>query len=1553
MVFVGVFLSHPVYGDTHYVDLNSMNPVSPFLSWDKAATKIRKAVDVAANGVYDASGEVTSSASHDLVRQLADSLDTGDSYMTLRGRRSLHRLAGAVAVDIEDSADKATTLRATTVDQGPLPKYTVKDELDGNMVWLEAPTTTRTLQLQQPQALQQTIRSVAQTHGIRYSRPVFIEPESGLWLIPTDEIVVRLKPDVDPEAYFGGEFARVRQLPGTRDRFALSLPGTTTEEVLAEVNKRFIDERVKWAEPLFIGQIVEHLTPNDTYYPNQWHLNNTGQGGGATDADVDAPLAWNRTTGSNSVIIAVVDDGVQINHPDLIGSFPSNSDEPIDGVDNDGNGYQDDRNGWDMYSDDSDPSPETGDDHGTCCAGVASADGNNSLGIAGAAYGCKLMPLRTKLISAVPNAVYYAGGRTRDGAGTWHGADVISMSIGFPWTQDSDDALTWAAANGRNGKGCPIFVSTGNSAGAYVTYNFGTTSLPSGTYRVHVEYYKDPSGTAGDDRVWVSSVVMPDSGQTWVKLNSSTFPSGWSGGGDAGFSMALDPAHVNGLGRYVARSGSIGNSQYSSLISAAFTLVPGNTLSLKCWISSEKGTDTSINYPPDGDDGDWVFLWFERVGVEWYSGLVDAGVPGDRRNFSGDPVNAAIGYPSSHSDTIAVGASTDHDYRSGYSQYGTGLDLMAPSGGGASGVYTTDRTGADGYETSDYNPGFSGTSSSCPLAAGIGALVLSKNPTLTSMEVRTILRQSCDKIGGETYSGGQAGCGGWNQYYGYGRVNAYVAVTNTPEPNAMPPSGFQAVATGTSQINLSWTQNASNDNVLVAYNTNDVFGTPSNGTSYSVGNMIGPATVLYNGSLTNYSHTNLNTDTMYYYQAWSVDGSTEYSAGASTAAATPTPPATLPFYEAFPTLSFASSNWALVDDAAIDTVGIGEPSAPYSARFNGNPDGGDELRSVVFNLAGETQVELSYFYQRKGGGNSTESGDDLIVEYKNASEAWVELERQLGSGSSMSTFAERVIDLPEQAMHASFQFRFTNSATAGAYDDWFVDDIRLYAPSLEISTATLPTGMVAFPYLVTLEATNGISPYTWSIDSGSLQAGLALSSGGVISGTPTESGTNQIVFAVEDDDGSSTNKMLDLIVLPQTVDHFTWDAIGSTQYVGQAISVSITAKDASNNTISSFTNNVTLSGWTGSSGSANDDFDRPDSSSLGANWTVQSGTWRIETNRGRSSPNSTKEVALFNVATSNPVVSADVVYLDSGRITYCALISRFASLADNVFIKVQDNNSAGNFNRVYFYYGDGGAWSGMTGGSSSESVSAFTQARITTRVVGGSVTLEIDRNFDGVPEDVMTRGGLPLANLGNGVALGGYNNAVFDNFSIGDGGGGQVSITPTNSGNFVAGMWTGTVTVQEVVTNMVLRADDGSGRTGDSNPFNVFAQAGDIDGDGIPDWWEDQYYGGPTNANPDAVCSNAVNTVLEAYVAGFDPTDPLAAFVMTQLDGEPPSLNNLILQWTAVSGRVYTIYWSSNLLNGFAGSPIASNITGGVFTDTVHGANDDGFYKIGVRLFED
>ncbi len=137
-----------------------------------------------------------------------------------------------------------------------------------------------------------------------------------------------------------------------------------------------------------------------------------------------------------------------------------------------------------------------------------------------------------------------------------------------------------------------------------------------------------------------------------------------------------------------------------------------------------------------------------------------------------------------------------------------------------------------------------------------------------------------------------------------------------------------------------------------------------------------------------------------------------------------------------------------------------------------------------------------------------------------------------------------------------------------------------------------------------------------------------------------------------------------------------------------------------------------------------------------------------------------------------------------------------------------------------------------------------------------------------------------------------------------------------------------------------VRAENTEGTSDWSAVATAFFDSGDIDGDGLPNRWEDDYYGGPTNARPAEAAANPSRTVRDMFIAGLDPTDPQADF---RLDHDRHHL-----WWPGTSGRVYTVYWSSNMLHGF--QVLATGITGGSYTDHTHAAESPVFYRLEVEL---
>jgi subtilisin family serine protease len=251
------------------------------------------------------------------------------------------------------------------------------------------------------------------------------------------EVLVQFRPHVS-RADKSRVLAAQRSRVVGRSAFGIMIVKLPRDLSIASALKKFrADPAVAVAEP---NQILrERFTPNDTFFSSeQWALENDGltqhhfgdstggdavtQRAGTADADVDAAAAWDVNQGDANTVIAVIDVGVEIDHPDLQANIWTNLDELANGLDDDGNGKVDDLNGWDFVDNEADPSPnDPQDDHGTFVAGVAAAVTNNATGVAGMCPQCKIMGLRVHTLAEWIQALAYA----KD-----EGADVVNMSIG-------------------------------------------------------------------------------------------------------------------------------------------------------------------------------------------------------------------------------------------------------------------------------------------------------------------------------------------------------------------------------------------------------------------------------------------------------------------------------------------------------------------------------------------------------------------------------------------------------------------------------------------------------------------------------------------------------------------------------------------------------------------------------------------------------------------------------------------------------------------------------------------------------------------------------------------------------------------------------------------------------------------------------------------------------------------------------------------------------------------------------------------------------------------
>lgn len=273
-----------------------------------------------------------------------------------------------------------------------------------------------------------------------------------------DHVMVRLKPNVRLEVLLD----RFKQLhPGLRRRLpasnvwivAFEAPNLDTVPKALVALRRATD-LVEHAGPDHLAHIA--VTPNDAGYASLWGLHNTGQGGGTADVDVDAPEAWSLHTGSRSVLVGVLDTGIDMTHPDLVANLWTNPHEVAgNGLDDDANGYIDDVHGWDFYNNDSNAQDDHG--HGTHVAGSLGAVGNNVTGVTGICWKVSIAGLKflgsngIGYTSDAIEAVYYA---------TSIGAMLTSNS----WSGGEYETLLETAIEDADQHGSLFVVAAGNAS---------------------------------------------------------------------------------------------------------------------------------------------------------------------------------------------------------------------------------------------------------------------------------------------------------------------------------------------------------------------------------------------------------------------------------------------------------------------------------------------------------------------------------------------------------------------------------------------------------------------------------------------------------------------------------------------------------------------------------------------------------------------------------------------------------------------------------------------------------------------------------------------------------------------------------------------------------------------------------------------------------------------------------------------------------------------------------------------------------------------------------
>ncbi|MFA5031395.1 MAG: S8 family serine peptidase [bacterium] len=204
---------------------------------------------------------------------------------------------------------------------------------------------------------------------------------------------------------------KIVDVPSLSNIYVLTL--NEDADILSAVKEYKNNPDVLYVEPDYIAHSC--ATPNDSYFGEQWGLNK-----------IQAEAAWDTTTGDTSVVIGILDTGIDTAHPDIVNNLWINKDEiPGNSIDDDVNGFVDDVYGWNFVSNNNNPNDDAG--HGTHCAGIAGAVTNNGTGVAGVSWKSKVMAVKvlnnngTGLYSNIALGIVYAANNN---------AKIINMSLG-------------------------------------------------------------------------------------------------------------------------------------------------------------------------------------------------------------------------------------------------------------------------------------------------------------------------------------------------------------------------------------------------------------------------------------------------------------------------------------------------------------------------------------------------------------------------------------------------------------------------------------------------------------------------------------------------------------------------------------------------------------------------------------------------------------------------------------------------------------------------------------------------------------------------------------------------------------------------------------------------------------------------------------------------------------------------------------------------------------------------------------------------------------------
>ena len=534
----------------------------------------------------------------------------------------------------------------------------------------------------------------------------------------------------------------------------VKLPTDMTVEEALDLYRK--DPGVEYAEPNYYRYTT--ATPNDTNYQTLlWGMNNTGQTTcppegtvcppypacvtGTPGASINAPNAWDVRTDCTSVTVAIIDSGVDYNHPDLAGNIASG--------------------GYDFV--DNDNAPMDAEGHGTHVAGTIGAVGNNSRGVTGVCWTAKLLPLRafdasgSGAVSDIISAMVYAGNY----AATNNAKVVINASYGSPdFSQSEYDEIS-----NLNTAGILLVAAAGNEE----VDNDATPSYPASYNLPNIIAV---AATDQNDNLACFSnygqnsvhVAAPGTNIYSAKPGRHTVFSDNFDGGISGWTVdspwGLSTNGYGGTG-YSLSDSPTGNYANNINISAR----PTNAIDL----SGQTGTVLDFQLNGSIAQGDALYVETATVATGPWTTLL--GLSG---SSNGEWLNITV-------DLGKLDGTATAYFR---------FRLQTDGSGTADGVYidnveVTTAAVQDTYQFLD------GTSMATPHVTGLSALVWANSTTLSHLQVKERILNSVDRLPALSTS---------TPVFTQGRINASNSIQNVPAP----PVGLSAAAASSSQINLTW-----------------------------------------------------------------------------------------------------------------------------------------------------------------------------------------------------------------------------------------------------------------------------------------------------------------------------------------------------------------------------------------------------------------------------------------------------------------------------------------------------------------------------------------------------------------------------------------------------------------------------------------------------------------------------------------------------------------------------------------------------------------------------